>query len=343
MKRLSDLCTPNVSNIREKDLAPIGQYPCFGASGIVGYRDVFDMSLPYVGIVKDGAGVGRTSLYPAKSSLLGTLQCLQPVVGVDSKYLMYLVRSLHLENAFQGSTIPHIYFKNYKKNFVKERSLGEQRAIAEELSLFEKNIKTKREQLLELDSLTKSRFNEMFGAQFSNTESSTRIKDIATATIGLTYRPENVKSEGGTIVLRSGNIQNNELCLEDDIVRVNNIKINEDKYIYPLDILMCSRNGSAKLVGKSCLITEVPERMSYGAFMTVIRTRFPYFMQGFLCSEFFKQQLTGTQTASVNQITSGMLLNYTTIKPSNENEKDFASFVQLIDKSKFVVHSKYFL
>jgi hypothetical protein len=35
-----------------------------------------------------------------------------------------------------------------------------------------------------------------------------------------------------------------------------------------------------------------------------------------------------------------MLLNYTTIKPSNENEKDFASFVQLIDKSKFIVQKQ---
>ena len=99
---------------------------------------------------------------------------------------------------------------------------------------------------------------------------------------------------------------------------------------------MCSRNGSARLVGKTCLIKNPKEKMSFGAFMTVIRTKYPYFLQSFFCSEFFKNQLTGVATSSVNQITTKMLNEYEVIMPTDSEEEEFASFVEQIDKSKFI-------
>ena len=185
----------------------------------------------------------------------------------------------------------------------------------------------------------KSRFIEMFGKYFEDKSRLVKISTLATATIGLTYKPENV-SEEGTIVLRSGNIQNAELYLEKDIVRVSNVKIKEDKYVRENDILMCSRNGSAKLVGKCCRIPKLDEPMTYGAFMTVIRSVYPYFLNGFFNSIYFTQQLTGTQTASVNQITTGMLNNYDVVCPTKDEENEFAEFVKLIDKSKFIVQQQ---
>ena len=184
--------------------------------------------------------------------------------------------------------------------------------------------------------LVKSRFIEMFGIKLEHLDK--KISNIATPIIGLTYKPSNI-SDAGTIVLRSGNIQNNELQLIDDVVRVSEIKIPESKYIKDKDILMCSRNGSARLVGKSCLIRNPNEQMSFGAFMTVIRTKYPYFLQAFFCSDYFKEQLTGVATTSVNQITSGMLNNYSVIEPEQHEEETFANYVQLIDKSKFYERS----
>ena len=72
--------------------------------------------------------------------------------------------------------------------------------------------------------------------------------------IGLTYRPEDVANEG-TIVLRSSNIQNGKLDFA-DIVRVK-CKVRENLIVKPNDILMCSRNGSAKLVGKCTLLPKM--------------------------------------------------------------------------------------
>ncbi len=333
---LADLCNPHTKNIAVKDVVASqnGKYPVFGASGLVGFIDSYQADREYVGIIKDGAGVGRTNLYPARSSLVGTMQYLLPKEGTDVKYLMYLVRSLKLGSSYDGATIPHIYFKNYKNTRVPKKDLSQQIKIAMSLNNIEEGIRIKEEQLKALDELIQSRFTEMFGKRFCSNLIS--LKNIADFTIGLTYKPENV-SETGTIVLRSGNIQNNSLELKDDIIRVANIKIPDNKFVKENDILMCARNGSAKLVGKSCLISNLKEQMAFGAFMTVIRSRYPHFLQSFFTSSFFKAQLVNTATASVKQITSKMLGDYRVIQPTDEEENQFAEFVRQVEKAKEIV------
>ena len=115
------------------------------------------------------------------------------------------------------------------------------------------------------------------------------------------------------------------------------MKIPDSKYVHPGDILMCSRNGSANLVGKCCRIPEVCEEMAFGAFMTVIRSKYPAFLFGFFQSHYFKEQLTNVGTTSINQITTKMLNGYKTIEPTKDEEKRFATLLAQIDKSKFAV------
>ena len=258
------------------------------------------------------------------------------------KWLLYFIKKYDVTKLIHDESYPSISLKDIGKIEIPEVGLNIQILISNQLDSIIETINKKLVQLNQLNELVKSRFIEMFGHYFEDVRYFVKVGDIATATIGLTYKPDNVTDEG-IIVLRSGNIQNAELCLSDDIVRVSNIRIKEYKFVRENDILMCSRNGSARLVGKCCLIPKLNEQMSYGAFMTIIRSKYPYFLNGFFNSTYFLQQLTGTQTASVNQITTGMLNSYTVIKPSDTEENEFAEFVKLIDKSKFVCYSKYFL
>ena len=71
-----------------------------------------------------------------------------------------------------------------------------------------------------------------------------RICHISNSYIGLTYKPSDI-SEQGIIVLRSSNIQQGKLSLQ-DIVRVNS-DIPEKLYVQNNDILICARNGSKRL------------------------------------------------------------------------------------------------
>ena len=266
------------------------------------------------------------------------------VQKIKSKFLFYQMRYMYENGIFadcynRTTGIQNLQVNSYLSKDIKVFSEAKQESVVSLLDSIIFEIDNLKKRVFSLGELVKSRFIEMFGHYFEDVRYFVKVGDIATATIGLTYKPDNVTDEG-IIVLRSGNIQNAELCLSDDIVRVSNIKIKEDKFVRENDILMCSRNGSARLVGKCCLIPKLNEQMSYGAFMTVIRSRYPYFLNGFFNSTYFLQQLTGTQTASVNQITTGMLNGYTVIKPSDTEENEFAEFVKLIDKSKFIVQQQ---
>lgn len=245
------------------------------------------------------------------------------------KYLYYALKNVKIPNTGYNR-----HFKWLKEVKIIYPDKERQNTIVKTLESIEEVIQRRKKQLEELDILIKARFVEMFDRKFG--QEKINVSDIATPIIGLTYKPENV-SDKGILVLRSGNIQNQSLQVKDDIVRVSNIKIPENKYIQDKDILMCSRNGSARLVGKSCLIRKPKEKMSFGAFMTVVRTEYPYFMHGFFSSHYFKQQLTSVATTSVNQITSKMLNNYNVAKPSFDDEQQFADFVEQVTKSKLLV------
>ena len=90
MIQLKDLCQKASSNIAQKDLeGHEGQYPIYGASGLIGYVDFYKQENPYVAVVKDGAGIGRVMCLPEKSSVIGTMQYILPNEGVNVHYLAF--------------------------------------------------------------------------------------------------------------------------------------------------------------------------------------------------------------------------------------------------------------
>lgn len=161
--KLSEICSKGKSSLRQKDVFDDGPYAVYGASGIVGTMSVYQNEAPYVAVVKDGAGVGRANACEPMTSVLGTMQALIPNSDVDRDYLLHLVRSLHLGRGFSGSTIPHIYFRDYGKIEVPLPSIDVQKRIVFELGSVEAQIARAETQIKQLDSLVKSRFVEMFG------------------------------------------------------------------------------------------------------------------------------------------------------------------------------------
>ena len=161
-RRLKDVVRQQKSSLKLSDLNKHGAFPVFGASGLVGYRDCFQSEKEAVAIIKDGAGIGRVSMLPKHSSVLGTMQMLEPKEGISNSYLFYFLSHLKLGKSFTGSTIPHIYFKNYSDFSFPDVSYNQQCQVAEKLDAIRKSIEQKNNQLSNLDSLVKSRFMEMF-------------------------------------------------------------------------------------------------------------------------------------------------------------------------------------
>lgn len=170
-KKLKDICTGFTKNIAQRELDELnGDYEIYGASGLIKKIDYYISEVPYIGIVKDGSGVGRVNSYPAKSSLIGTMQYIVPNDDINLQYLLYALRSLNLGNLFKGAAIPHIYFKEYKEFNVNVPSLPEQQKIAAHLDSIQSAIDNKKQQLQQLDELVKSKFVEMFGDVVQNSK-----------------------------------------------------------------------------------------------------------------------------------------------------------------------------
>ena len=166
---LDEVCTKATSKYAQKDLANMtGEYPVFGASGFIKNIGVYQQEKTYVAVVKDGAGIGRTMLLPGKSSVIGTMQYLLPKENIIPRFLYYAVKSMHLEKYYTGATIPHIYFKDYKKETFDLPKDIRQKEIINILDKVELVIQSRKLQLKALDELIKSRFVEMFGDPVRN-------------------------------------------------------------------------------------------------------------------------------------------------------------------------------
>lgn len=231
--------------------------------------------------------------------------------------------------------------KNLSTEWLKEYviplpSLNEQRKIAAVLDKVSDLIAKRRQQLDKLDTLMKARFVEMFGDPISNPYGyrQAKLADVADYFNGLTYKPENVSDEG-IIVLRSSNIQSCQLDFA-DTVRVS-CKVKDRFMVQENDILMCSRNGSARLVGKVALIKNQQEPMSFGAFMMIIRSRYYSYLMTYFQMDAFRQQIKTGATTTINQITGKMLDDVTIPLPPMMLVEQFASFIEQTNKSKLSI------
>lgn len=155
-----------------------------------------------------------------------------------------------------------------------------------------------------------------------------RLGDIGQSLIGLTYSPRNVK-RSGTLVLRSSNIQHGNLAFEDNVyvdsVIPDRIRVREN------DILICVRNGSRRLIGKSVLLDRRVVNETFGAFMAVYRSDANPFLRYFFQSDDFKAQIDEHLGATINQITNGSLNSFTVALPTAAEQHAITSMLQDID------------
>ena len=130
-----------------------------------------------------------------------------------------------------------------------------------------------------------------------------RLKFAGSFDNGLTYSPNDITDESGILVLRSSNIQQSKLDYNDCVyVR----EAPKELIVDVGDIIICSRNGSANLVGK-CAYVDTQIKATYGAFMMrfkpVIDKRFAFYL--FKTTTDYYKGLFSTTT--INQLTQGII------------------------------------
>ena len=223
----------------------------------------------------------------------------------------------------KGATIARLYNSNLKQiEIAYPKSLHEQQrivaildeafaAIAKAKANAEQNLKNAKE-------LFDVYLHKFYTSKEEGWEEK-KLKEVAEYFNGLTYSPKNVSNEG-IIVLRSSNVQNDVLDFK-DIVRVN-LNVKEKIIVKEGDILMCSRNGSARLVGKTATIKNLNEEMTFGTFMMIVRSQYNPYLSWFFKSTDFRNQIKGGGNTMINQITRYMLddvvISFPPIEKQNE-------------------------
>ena len=343
IKKIRDICDKASSNIVQNKISELdGDYPVYGASGYVQNVDFFHRDSPYIGIVKDGAGVGRVNIYPAYSSLLGTLQYIIPKDGYLLEYVAYALKGLNLASYASGATIPHIYFKNYGETEISVAPLAEQEKIVAELDCLSGIIEKKKQQLKEYDALAQSIFYEMFGNPIDN-EKGWEVKklgNVAKVLGGYAFK-STLFVDDGIPLLRIGNINSGVLKTSSIVFYQEDFAL--EKYIvYPNDLVMSLTGTVGKDdYGNVCVLDKTYPKYylnQRNAKFVLSDNIVVDYMKYFLKDTQIKSQLTGVnrgvrQGNISNKDIEGLIVPI----PPLALQQEFASKIEAIEKQKELI------
>lgn len=129
-RKLNELVTYHSSNLTASDARDVGKFDLYDANSVIGKTNIEPMNSEYITIIKDGAGVGRIRTMPQNTMFIGTMGGLQ-VNKSDINFIFSLLTRFDLGKEYSGSTIPHIYFKDYGNNDYYVPAKDEQQAIGQ--------------------------------------------------------------------------------------------------------------------------------------------------------------------------------------------------------------------
>lgn len=334
--KLKDVCEKGTSNLKQSDILSMdGKYPVYGASGYLGKIDYYHQDKPYIAVVKDGAGIGRTTIHSSKSSVIGTMQYLIPKENVMPEYLYYVVKHMHLQKYYTGATIPHIYFKDYQNEEFNLANSNEQREIVEVLKNVENTIRYQQMEINKFDQLIKARFIEMFGDPVSNSKHLPlkTLPQLGTFGRGVSkYRPRNAPEllNGPYPLIQTGDIANSELYIKNYNNTYSEIGLKQSKMWDKGTLCITIAANIAKtaiLQFDACF----PDSVVGFNGNTLTDNIFLHYWFSFF-QEILENQAPESAQKNINlKILSELQI----ITPDIIEQNQFADFVRQVDKSRF--------
>lgn len=337
---LEDVCQKGSSNLMQKDIeGKTGAYPIYGASGLIGFVDFYHQAKSCVAVVKDGAGIGRTMLLPAYSSVIGTMQYLVPKDNVLPEYLYYVVSYMHLSKYFTGATIPHIYFKDYKKEKFNLHEKEEQTKIVDVLSRIERIIEARRSELTALDSLIKAQFVEMFG-ECKNIK---RLKEYTLLiTKGASPKWQGIDyCEEGTLFITSENVREGYLDLSKRKYLDNRINEIQPRSMLKRNDILIDIVGAS--IGRAA-VYDCNEAANINQAVSLVRVDYSQINQTYLMTflnstQAIEMYMKMKKGGARDNLSLQNIADLQIPVAPMEQQKKFATFVSQIDKSKVAVQA----
>ena len=160
-RKLSQLVSYFSSNLTAKDVQENGIYDLYDANGVIGKINCSPRKKEYISVIKDGAGVGRIRKLPKNTLVIGTMGILESIDS-DLNFVFAMLERFELGKQFTGSTIPHIYFKDYGEHLYVVPDYCEQQKIGSYFSHLDSLISLQQCKLDKLKNIKKSLLEKMF-------------------------------------------------------------------------------------------------------------------------------------------------------------------------------------
>ncbi|EAK5141613.1 restriction endonuclease subunit S [Campylobacter jejuni] len=169
-----------------------------------------------------------------------------------------------------------------------------------------------------------------------------KLKYVAFTNIGLVYTPDDIieNPDEGYPVLRANNIQNGKIDYQ-DLIYIKSKQIGKKQIISSGDLLMCVRNGSENLLGKTAKNQD--GYFSFGAFTAIIKNQFnDYFYWIFQTNMLRKSIASFSASNGIGQISQDDIKNFIISFPPLKEQEQIAQFLdseiskidKIIEKTK---------
>ena len=265
------------------------------------------------------------------------------VIRINPDYIYYLLHALdwnkRANKAVKGRTVNKKIISQTQVNIPDYQT---QLRIVKIMDSTRKRVKIQKDILSKLDTLIKARFIEMFGDPVKNEKKflTKQLSQIGKCKNGINFH----KSEIGNTVncLTVKNFENNQVI--NDTTKLAKIKLSNlpsnDYFLNNGDIVFVRSNGNKSLVGRSVLIFPNNNPTLFSGFCIRFRKDSKrlesVYLLWLLKNESIRMKMRG-RGVNIQNLNQQIINNLSIPVPPIELQKEFASFVQQVDKSKVAI------
>ena len=345
---------------------PVLRTTNFTNEGFIDYRDVVTRHIdkknidekylrPGDIIIEKSGGsdkqpVGRVVYFegPESTYMFNNFTGLLRVKEQKKWFPKYIFYSLYY-NYYKGGTkiyenkttgLHNLKMDSYISRYdVLEKDYGEQIRICERIDKINRLIQLHKEEIIELEKITKSRFVEMFGNPVLN-EKGWRTKpllDMGNCKNGMNFHYDDCGVEINCLGV--GDFK--DLSVIDDTKQLPTVSLNEmpsEEYLLKdNDIVFVRSNGNKELVGRSIAVYPGNVATTFSGFCIRYRKYddeviIPYLLR-VLKTDSIRRKMAG-RGANIQNLNQQILGTLIVPIPPLELQNQFADFVQQVDKSK---------
>ena len=333
IKKLKDICQIEKGQQIDTDLLDDSKPYKYINGGIreSGFYDEYNTKGTTITVSEGGASCGYVNIID-EPFWCGCHCYKLTQIKVQPKYLYFNLKANQgkIMSLRTGSAMPNIRKSSFMEMQINvTNSNDEQRKIVTNLEKIEEVITKSEKELLLLDEMIKSRFNEMFGGN----KSLVKIGDVLSTTSGGT--PSKGKNEyylnGDIPWLCSGEVNAGIITEVKNRITELGLKNSSAKWIPENSVVVAMYGATAGKVGLLKIKTTTNQAVCSILPNSKFIPEFLYYAVGSKTEELVSKAWGGAQP----NISQGIIKNTLIPNPTIDEQKDFASFVTRVDKLKF--------